>query len=285
MLSLILTMTLAATVQPQMIVSTEWLADNINHPDVRVLNVATMRDIKAPHIPSAIFLNADRLMERVDGIPNELPPVAKLEELFRGAGVRETDRIIITSDDPQLATRAWFTLDYLGWSEHAAILDGGNVKWRNEHRQVTTALKGVKASDFTAHVQKNVVVTKDELRTLLDSGEPVTLIDARNTRYFLGSKKGTEVKNAGHIPGAQCFPWEANTEKVRGARVLRQADRLQTMYEPFGIKSQDQKIVLYCRTGTEATVNYFVLRYLGFHPALYDGSYVEWNKTEKIATK
>lgn len=285
MLSLILTMTLAATVQPQMIVSTEWLADNINHPDVRVLNIATMEEIKKPHIPGALFVNANALMERRNEIPNELPNVTKLETLFGQLGVRETDRIILTSEDPLLATRAFFTLDYLGWAEHVSILDGGNIKWRNEHRLMTHVVKTFKPTQFTAHVQKELLVTKDELKTLLDSGEPVTLIDARNTRYFLGHKKGAEVQHAGHIKGAECIPWQSNTHKVLGAQALLPPERLQTIYEPFGITSESQKIVIYCRTGVEATMNYFALRYLGFHPALYDGSYVEWNKTEKIAAK
>lgn len=285
MLSLILSMTLAATVNPQMIVSTQWLADNIKHPDVRVLNIAAVADHKTAHIPGAVFLNANALTERRDNIPNELPPVAKLEDLFRNAGLKETDRIILTSDDPLLATRAWFTLDYLGWGQHAAILDGGNVKWRNEHRLMTKALTAVTPSDFKANVRKDAVIAKDELKTLLDSGEPVTLIDARNTLFFLGHKKGAEVEHAGHIPGAQCIPWQSNTIVKGGAHLLKQADQLQTIYTPFNITPENQKIVLYCRSGMEATMSYFVLRYLGFHPSLYDGSYVEWNKTERIAER
>lgn len=285
MLSLILSMTLAATIHPQMIVSTQWLADNVSHPDVRVLNIAVAADHKAAHIPGAVFLNANALMERHNNIPNELPPVASLEELFRNAGVKETDRIILTSNDPLLATRAWFTLDYLGWGDHAAILDGGNLKWHNEHRLMTKALTAVKRGNFTANVRKDAVIAKDELKTLIDSGEPVTLIDARNTLFFLGHKKGAEVEHAGHIPGAQCIPWQSNTVVKRGAHLLKQADLLQAIYAPFNITSENQKIVLYCRTGMEATMNYFVLRYLGFHPSLYDGSYVEWNKTETIAEK
>ncbi len=283
MLSLILAMTLAANVNPQMIVSTEWLADNINHPDVRVLDITTLQNYKTAHIPNAVLLNQTALTVRQKGIPNELPPVAKLETLFRHAGLRDTERIILTSDDPLLAARAFFTLDYLGWGGHVSLLNGGNAQWRNERRAMVTAIPAVKESEFTARPQQHMLLTKGQLKALRESGSPFTIIDARNTRYFLGHKKGAEVKRAGHIPGAECIPWQSNIAVKEGAHLIRQADDLQAIYASFNVTDENQKIVLYCRTGMEASMNYFALRYLGFHPALYDGSYVDWNKTEEIA--
>jgi len=58
-------------------------------------------------------------------------------------------------------------------------------------------------------------------------------------------------------------------------------DHLAELEQAAGGK--DRPIVVYCRTGVEASMTYFVLRYLGFRPALYDGSFVDWNKTEPVA--
>ncbi|HEY6844526.1 MAG TPA: rhodanese-like domain-containing protein, partial [Thermoanaerobaculia bacterium] len=125
-------------------------------------------------------------------------------------------------------------------------------------------------------------ISREVLKGLLDSNEPFVLLDARNTPYYLGHKKGAEVDHAGHIPTAECLPWTSNTSDVRGIRTLKVTGELADIYAAKNITSEDQKVVLYCRSGVEASMNYFVLRYLGFHPALYDGSYVEWNKTGKI---
>ena len=284
MLSVILAMSLAATVQPQMVVTTDWLATNMDQQNVLILDVTTRDQFVKGHIPGAVLLNSKGLVTRHDNLPNELPTVASLEKLFRDAGVRETDRIIITSSDPLLATRAWFTLDYLGWGEHAALLDGGNTKWTVERRKIDAGMTAPKNGNFTASVNPAAVVTKEEIRTAMASHEPLLLIDARDPKHYLGHQKGAEVKRAGHIPGAQCVPWTGNTVTLKkGVRILAPADQLESMYTKL-TENENARIIVYCRSGMEATMNYFVLRYLGLHPSLYDGSYVDWNKTEAVAS-
>ncbi|HUJ14237.1 MAG TPA: rhodanese-like domain-containing protein [Thermoanaerobaculia bacterium] len=281
MLSLLFAASLATTPHPEMLVTTQWLANNIAQPNVIVLDVATLDEFKQGHIDGAVLLNVRQLMVRRANIPDELPSITRLETLFRDAGVKPSATIVLTSNDPLYATRAFFTLDYLGWGDHAAVLDGGNVKWAAEKRPLSTRQVAAKKGDFKAIVNPNALITRDELKGLLASNEPFVLLDARNTNNFLGHQKGAEVEHAGHIPTAQCLPWTANTTVDHGVRTLRVTGELADTYAAL-IKSADERVVLYCRTGVEASMNYFVLRYLGFHPALYDGSYVEWNKTEPI---
>jgi len=275
---------LAAHVHPEMVVSTEWLAANIRNPNVRVLDVGTLEEYKQGHIAGAVFLDVKRLMVRRGGVPNELPSVAELEELFRDAGVRGNDRLILTSNDPLLAARAYFTLDHLGWGAHAAMLDGGNAKWAAERHAVNRVIVPAKRSDFTAFVDRSAIISRDRLKTLIASGDPVVLLDARDPQHFLGHLKGLEIDRAGHIPDADCFPAMSNLTKSGNVRVLRNPDQLQQMYASLNVTSADQRIIVYCRTGVEASMNYFVLRYLGFRPTLYDGSFVEWNKSEPVAS-
>jgi len=282
MLSLLLAVSLATTVRPQMVVSTEWLADNLRNPNVRVLDVTTPAEYKSGHIAGAVFLSVNRLMVRRNGVPNEMPSVAQLEELFRDAGLKPTERIILTSNDPLLAARAWLTLDYLGWGDYAAILDGGNAKWTGERRLVNTIITPVKRGELIATVEPKAIISRADLKTLLASGEEVALLDARDTAHYLGNLRGPEVENGGHIPNAECMPWDANLARQGRFRVLREPGQLAEMYASLNVTKR-QRIVVYCRTGVEASMTYFVLRYLGFRPALYDGSFVDWNKTEPVA--
>jgi thiosulfate/3-mercaptopyruvate sulfurtransferase len=273
---------LAAHTRPEMVVSTEWLATNIGNPHVRVLDVSSPEEYTQGHIAGAVFLNVKRLMVRRDGIPNELPSVTELEELFRDAGVKGNDRLILTSDDPLLAARAYFTLDYLGWGAHAAILDGGNAKWAAERHAVNTVITPAERSDFTAFIDRSAIISRDRLKTLMASGDPVVVLDARDPQHYLGRLKGLEVDRAGHIPHADCFPAMSNLRKSGSARVLREPEQLRQMYASLKVTSADQRIIVYCRSGVEASMNYFILSYLGFRPALYDGSFVEWNKSEPV---
>lgn len=248
MISLLFAATLAV-VQPHLVVTTDWLATNIQQPNVRVLDVTTPEEYKVRHIAGAVFLNSRALMTRRDGIPNELPPVAALETLFREAGVNPTDRIVLTSNDPLLATRAYFTLDYLGWGDHASILDGGNAKWFAERHASTSARTTVKPGNFTAFVDKAAAINREDLKALLASDHPPVLLDARDTAYFLGHRKGVEVDHAGHIPGANCFPATSHLVKRHGVRMLRDATALKQMYASLNVTDRDQRIVVYCRTG------------------------------------
>ena len=272
MLSLLLAVTLAVNPQPQMVVSTDWVATNIHAPHVVVLDVSTIETYRAGHIPGAVFLNVRALMVHRNGLPNELPEVAKLEELFREAGVQKGDRIILTSNEPLYASRAWFTLDYLGWSENTALLDGGNKAWASEKRPITDRPTIAKWSDFLAAANPNVVISMNDLKVALRSANPPVLLDARPPVPF----------REGHVTKANCLPWAANM--TGNPLKLRTTEELAQIYSAALANSTDHKIVVYCRTGVEATMDYFVLRYLGFHPVLYDGSYVEWDKTETVVT-
>lgn len=286
MLSFLIAASLAATLHPHFILSTDWLADNINHPDVIVLDVSSPDEYKLGHIPGAVPINPTELMVRRNGIPNELPPLPKLEKMFRDAGLRDTDRIVITSHDPLLATRLWFTLDYLGHSDRASILDGGNAKWRSEQRAWTKAPPNVKTnSNFSPMVNMNVLATLGDVQRVVNEQTTNTIIlDARPADDYLGHNKGAEVDNAGHIPGAICMPWESSTKVEHGARVLLSPRELADVYASLDVVSSQQHVIVYCRTGVQASMTYFVLRYLGFYPALYDGSFVEWNQTQSVAS-
>jgi len=286
MLSILLAASLAATLHPHFVLSTDWLADNINHPDVLVLDVSVPDEYKLGHIPGAVEINPMALMVTRRDIPNELPSLPSLEKLFRDAGVRDTDRIVITSHDPLLATRLWFTLDYAGYADRASILDGGNVKWRNERREWTTAPPKIKTnSNFTPIANMSVLATLGDVKKVVDAQATDTIIlDARPANDYLGRSKGADVDNAGHIPGAICLPWESNTKVERGARVLLSPRELADVYGSLDVVSSQQHVIVYCRTGTQATMTYFVLRYLGYYPQLYDGSFVEWNKTQAVAS-
>lgn len=272
MLSLLLAATLAVHPQPQMVVSTDWVAEHIDARHVLLLDVSTIETYRAGHIPGAVFLNVRALMVHRNGLPNELPDVAKLEDLFREAGVQKGDRIVITSNEPLYASRAWFTLDYLGWADDAALLDGGNQAWASEKRPITDRPANAKWSDFLATANPDVVISKDDLKTALKSPNPPVLLDARPPVPF----------RTAHVAKANCLPWAAN---MTGTPLkLRTVEELTQIYSGVLTNPADHKIVVYCRTGVEATMDYFVLRYLGLHPVLYDGSYVDWDKTETVVT-
>jgi len=281
MLSILL-LTAAVTLQPDFLVQTSWLADHTADSNVVVLDVTTLQGFAQGHIPNARRIDPKLLIVNRGRIPDELPPIDRLEALFTTAGIANARRIIIYSRDPLLATRAFFTLDYLGYGDRIAILDGGLQRWTAEKRPITREISSPAAVPFQAVINHATLVNKAELKDLI-SRNAVVLIDARPLAQVVGTERGKDIKRAGHIPSAKCLPWTANLQPDENRiDVLKPEAGLRSMYASF-LPAGDEKIVVYCRTGMEGSMTYFVLRYLGYQPALYDGSFIEWNETEPVA--
>src|SRR5215467_3964232 len=122
-----------------MLVTTEWLAENLRDRDLVILSVgATPEFYSRGHIPGARQILLSEIAVTRDGIPNELPPEMELLRVFANAGVGNASRIVLYGERSNLlAARAYFTLDYLGLVEHAALLDGGIEKWTAESRPLS----------------------------------------------------------------------------------------------------------------------------------------------------
>lgn len=277
MISILAATLLTLAVKQEMVVSSEWLNAHLNDPLVTVVEVGDRADYDAGHIPGARFVARGEIVADCEGLPNELPADEALIETFTRAGVGDWKRIIIYSRDPLLAARAWFTLDYLGHGYRTSVLDGGFEKWTAGRRAVSTARMSVLPAPFTVATRPFAIVKFDTMRTLVRnrSHSNVVLIDARSSLNYAGAIAGAGIKRRGHIPGAVNVPWTANLTSDP-PHVLRDAESLRQMYESVGL-TDEATVITYCRTGMEATMTYFVLRYLGYDVALYDGSFVEWS--------
>jgi thiosulfate/3-mercaptopyruvate sulfurtransferase len=111
----------------------------------------------------------------------------------------------------------------------------------------------------------------------------VTLMDARPTREFTGEQLSEDVAKAGHIPGARGLYW-MDMLVSRQYPVLKPEAELRRMYSAVNAKA-DQPLVTYCRTGMQSSFDYFVAKYLGYNPSMYDASFFEWSKNNLPAEK
>jgi thiosulfate/3-mercaptopyruvate sulfurtransferase len=178
-----------------------------------------------------------------------------------------------------LAARAYFTLDYLGHGDRAALLDGSIEKWRSEERPVTTDVPEIKPANFTPKVNEKILVKMPEVQRIsADAGRGkgnTVLVDARPADEFSGEKAGDAVPRAGHIPGAEGLFWMENVESKDNPE-LKPPPELRTMWKAAGA-APGKRVVTYCRTGGQASFAYFMLKYLGYDVKMYDGSYHEWS--------
>lgn len=262
---------LAASLNNPMLVDAGWLAKHLEDPLVTVVEVGAKTDYDTGHIPGARFIARDEIVIDCDGIPNELPDEEQLVAAFTRAGIGDAKRVVIYSRDPLLAARTWFTLDYLGHGSRASLLDGGWEAWTLGKNAVATKSFPVRPARFTTMPRLYSVVTFPAMRDLVrrrDRLSHLVTIDARPPLRYVD----------GHIPGAVSIPWTANLTSEHPP-LLRDEKTLRQLYDSVSI-DRDAIVITYCRTGMEASMTYFVLRYLGFDVSLYDGSFFEWDKKE-----
>src|SRR5215475_1274379 len=268
-------------VRSEMLVSTDWIAKHINDREVFVIHVAADRKhYDDGHLPGARFLSSKEILTTRSGVANELPAVADLRKTFEQLGVGDTGRIVIYGENSGLlAARAYFTLDYLGHGDRAALLDGGIEKWKAEKLPVETRPVNPKPAKFTPRPRPQIVAELDAMRDLSrtaanDADAKVSIVDARPEEQYVGN----QTQRTGHIPGATNVYWLTHLLS-RENPTMKPASELNKIYEAAGLKA-GQKVITYCNTGMQASHAYFTLKYLGYDVRMYDGSFSEWSSAE-----
>ncbi len=269
-------------VRDEMLVSTDWLAKNIKDPKVFVIHVAAERKhYDDGHIPGARYLSSKDILTTRNGVANELPAADDLQKVFEQLGVGDSGRIVIYGENsPLVAARVYFTLDYLGHGDRAALLDGGIEKWKAEKQMVDTQPVKTESAKFTPRPRPEVVARLDAMRNLSQeavngASASMAIIDARPEEQYAGNQTA---QRSGHIPGASNIYWVTNVLS-RENPTMKPPSELSKIYEAAGLKP-GQKAVTYCNSGIQASHTYFTLKYLGYDVAMYDGSFSEWSSTE-----
>jgi thiosulfate/3-mercaptopyruvate sulfurtransferase len=265
--------------RPEMLASTEWLADHIGRPEVRILDVRWRPDGSgeaahaAGHIPGAVHLDwRTELIDQSDaGDSLLLAGPEQVATALAAAGVTDGTTVVIYDDTVSLfAARTWWSLRVYGF-ESARILDGGYPAWVEEDRPVSNAVVAPPAGRFTPRTQPRMRLMTADVRALLGSPD-VTLIDARAPAEYRGLEGST--RRLGHIPGAANVPVGAMTQP--GSQHFRSGTELRDMLHKANV-ARGRRMVCYDGSGVAAAKLAFALTLLGHDDiAVYDGGWAEW---------
>lgn len=267
-------------VRESMVVSTDWLSKHLNDKTLVLLHVGDKKEYDAAHIPRAQFIQlSDISTPRGQGLILELPAVAQLKAAFEKFGVSDNSRIVIYfgKDWVTPTARVYFTLDYLGLGNRASILDGGMPAWQAEHRPVTAEVTARKAGSITPRPNTKLVVDAEWVKANLKN-PGVAILDARASKFYTGADAG-QMPRAGHILGAKSIPFSALVEDA--SNKFKSPEVLRKLFTDEGVKPQDS-VATYCHIGQQASLLYFVARYLGYDAHLYDGSFDDWSRRPEL---
>ena len=141
--------------RPQHLVETDWMAQHLDDPGVRLLECTVYlqpgrrpRRVRVEsgrakwaegHIPGAGFVDLqEELSDRTSKLRFMMPPAAQFAEAMGRAGVGDGVRVILYDRAVNMwAARIWWMLRAFGF-DNAAVLNGGFKKWTVEGRPVAT---------------------------------------------------------------------------------------------------------------------------------------------------
>lgn len=265
---------------PETLVSTDWVADHLNDPNVRL--VESNEDplvYPSGHIPGAVEVDWTRDLN--DPLRRDYLDRAGFEALARRIGITPDTVVVFYGDKNNWwACYAYWVFHLFGHT-NARIMDGGRLKWQQEGRELTRDVPSYEASDYEAPQRDDSAIRafRDQVLRHVESGRP--LIDVRSPEEFSGERMhmpdypNEGALRGGHIPGAHNVPWG---RAVAEDGTFKNADDLRAIYEGEKGLSQEDDVVVYCRIGERSSHTWFVLtRLLGYDRVRnYDGSWTEW---------
>jgi thiosulfate/3-mercaptopyruvate sulfurtransferase len=264
---------------PEYLVETDWIADHLNDPAVRV--VESDEDAllyETGHIPGAV---------KVDWFTTLQAPVQRdfisqqaFEALCAQLGIANDTTVVFYGDKNNwFACYAFWLFAYYG-HEKLRIMNGGRLKWTQENRPLTRDVPAYPATSYKASPpNKAIRAFREDIFQQLDQRLP--LVDVRSPQEFSGEllhmpnypQEGAQ--RGGHIAGAVSIPWATAVNPDNG--VFKPADELRQLYQSKGIVP-DKDVIAYCRIGERSSLTWFVLKFLLGYPQVknYDGSWTEW---------
>lgn len=272
------------------LVTTQWLEDHLNDPDLRVIDCrgyVTTKQVEpgveeayyrgaeaeylAEHIPGAVYLDWTRdIIDPDDPVPVQIAKPGRFAEILGSRGVGDKTHVIAVDHmGGQFATRLWWALRYYG-HDAVSVLDGGWNRWVEEERTTDSGPVAIETCAFHPSVHPELRTDVDQMKALLGS-DKVQILDARDAGQFTAAKR--RGPRGGHIPGAVHVPREAFFDPSGG---FLPVDVVRERLKANGV-DDSKPVVAYCNGGVAATVLLFNLERIGKHDwSNYDGSWNEW---------
>jgi len=263
---------------PDLLVSTDWVAQHRNDPNIRVVEVdVDTAAYDQGHVPGSLGWNWTT--ELCDTVVRDIVPKGKLESLLGRSGITPQTTIVLYGDNNNwFAAWAFWQLKVYGHQD-VRIMNGGRKKWLAEGRELDTAKTTPSAATYTAKDPDFAIrAYLPEVQSNYKRSDTV-LVDVRSPQEFTGEILAPPglpetCQRGGHIPGAKSIPWG---KACNEDGTFKSTEDLVALYGGQGV-TPDKNVIAYCRIGERSSHTWFVLKYLlGFQNVKnYDGSWTEW---------
>jgi len=263
---------------PEVLVSTDWVAQHGRDPNVRLVEVdVDTWAYEQSHIAGAVAWNWQSQLS--DNVRRDVLSSEDFGKLMSDSGISpDTIAVLYGDNNNWFACYAFWQMKLYGHHD-VRIMNGGRKKWLAENRPVTRDVPKYPATEYRAReADTSIRAFREDVMQAAKEGR-YNLVDVRSPDEYSGKVIAppgmTETaQRGGHIPMAQNVPW---AQAVKEDGTFKDFDTLTALYGAKGVTAYDDTIA-YCRIGERSAHTWFVLKYLLGYPSVknYDGSWTEW---------
>lgn len=272
----------------QSIVSTEWLQQNLNDPDLVILYVmglkkkqqALQAQADAVQIPESRFFDLKQDFQRTGSeLPNTIPTPEQFTAACQELGIKQDSKIVLYDSSGIYASpRAWYLFKVMGHQD-VAVLNGGLPAWQAAHLPVESFQKHIfSKGNFQAQFQADQFQDTAAIQANIET-QNRAVIDARSEGRFQGTAPEPRAGlSSGHIPGSYNIPF---TEVLEDGR-YKSTEELNIIFNQLSL--QQDKLTFSCGSGITACIVLLAAEQVlkDLPKAVYDGSWTEWASTEGL---
>ncbi len=264
------------------LVSTDWLAERLTAPDVRVVDATWVMpdsgrnaraEYEAAHIPGAVYFDIDEICDETSPYPHMVPSAAKFSAKVRKLGLGDGVTVVVYDSNRFCASaRVWWMFRLFG-HEAVVVLDGGMERWKAEGRPLEDLPARPRERHLTARQNNLLLRELDQMRANLASRRE-QVVDTRSAGRFRGElPEPRPGLRSGHIPGSLNVPY---ADLIAADGRLKPPAELRPLFVRAGVDLA-RPITCTCGSGVSAAVAALALFELGRSDvAVYDGSWSEW---------
>jgi thiosulfate/3-mercaptopyruvate sulfurtransferase len=277
---------LSGYAHPERLVTTEWLADHLDDPQVVVAE--SDEDVllyETGHIPGAVKI--DWHADLNDPVMRDYVDSERFAEMMASRGITRETTIVFYGDNFNWWAAYALWVSTLFGHPDARLLDGGRQKWIEEGRPLTTEVTKRERATYPVVPRDDTHIRafKEDVLAHVKASKP--LVDVRSPQEYSGEllhmpdypQEGAI--RGGHVPGARNVPWK---KAANDDGTFKTVEELRALYQgELGLDPSDD-VIAYCRIGERSSHTWFVLsQLLGFQRVRnYDGSWVEWGNAVRV---
>jgi thiosulfate/3-mercaptopyruvate sulfurtransferase len=262
------------------LVSSEWLKNQLNNPDLLLLDASMTKTVSGSDVTEKVYIPnsqhfdfSNRFCDTSATISNMFPSPEIFNRELQILGVNNNS-IIVVYDTRGIysSPRVWWMLKCMSF-DNVYILNGGLPDWQALGYPLVDELASMgSAGNFIGEFNKSWIISADEVLAQIDKKESL-VIDVREEKRFAGvAAEPREGLRSGHIPLSVNIPFS----QVLKGHHYADVSEIRRLFKPLNIDAK-QKLIFSCGSGVTACIVLVAAHLLGYRQlSVYDGSWSEW---------